>query len=220
MDIAFSVDVVLFEGILVVISIRQQMRVETRVLEWTVALLLVEMLARNGVKCFCVLIDQCVLDFTFVDHPGAWNDEITILSTDRTGPVMSLLHLLVVGGSPVTNALKTECMGAVFKDSKLPIVLKHFFEADDAFFVSFILSVALFVSIRFWLGVCCQALGVHVLAVITISTVALLVEFTDYPVWIVIKEIIYDLIIIVAIIYIRLIWFAARPTCISDLVHT
>ena len=96
MDIAFSVDEVLLEWVLVVLSVRQQMRVEARVLEGAVALALVEVLARNSIQCFCILVDQSVLDLTFVDHPSAWNDEVTILSADGATSAATALEQVLL----------------------------------------------------------------------------------------------------------------------------
>lgn len=112
MNIAISVDVVLLERVLIVLSIRQDMRVETRVLERTVPHAFIKVLAWNGSEGILVLLDHLILKFSIINHSGAWDDKITVGSANRTCSVVLLLDLLVVSGSPVSNTLQTECMAA------------------------------------------------------------------------------------------------------------
>jgi len=74
--------------------------------------------AWNGAQGFTVLFDELVLEVAFINHSGTWDDQVTVFSADWAGSVMGLLYFLVVGGSPVTDAIETESMCTVLKDSK------------------------------------------------------------------------------------------------------
>lgn len=153
MHVTFSVYIVLLEWIFIPRSISQSVSVEARVLERTVPFALSKMFAGNGSQCLAILINKFVFEVTLINHACAWNDQITVLSADGAGPVMSLLDFLIVSGSPVSDALETERMLTIFKNSELSVVCQDFFKANDAFFVALVLRVTLVICV---LGGCCH----------------------------------------------------------------
>lgn len=216
MNSAFSINVVLLEGVLIVLSIGQDVRVETRVLKRAVPHAFVEVLARDCSQCILVLLDHLVLQVSVVDHPGAGDDQVTVGSADGAGSVVLLLDLLVVGGSPVSDALQTEGVAAALQDSKSSSVAKHLLQTDHALFIAFVLSVALLVDELLWRSL--QTLGMHVLAVVTVLAPSLFVKLTDDPVRVVLEEVVDDLIVIAAVVEVQLVGLELFVHSI-DLVH-
>jgi len=84
--------------------------IEAAILKWTFTITLIEKFARNCTKPFFVLFYKIFFILTLFNIIVTWNNQITILSTNGTGTEMLLFHFLVVGSSPVTDALETERM--------------------------------------------------------------------------------------------------------------
>lgn len=84
------------------------MFVLARIQEWALTFAEVEMLTRNLFQSSVVLLDQFILFGPRCDHVVARDDQERVLPADRTSSEMVLRRLLVVGGSPLSDALKAE----------------------------------------------------------------------------------------------------------------
>lgn len=109
---------------------------------------------------------------------------------------MSLLDLLIVGGPPVSNAIKAEGMLAVFENSEFLFLRQYLFQADHTLIIAFILQLAVCIGVSRGGHLGLKGLGVHVLARIAILAVPLLEEITDDPVRVVVKEIVNNVVIV------------------------
>lgn len=105
---------------------------------------------------------------------------------------MRLLDLLVVGGTPVPDAVEAEWVSAVLKQAEALVVCQDFLEADAAF------SVAIeFVLLWFWR----HGLWMHVVAVLAVAAIALQVELANDPVAVVREEVVDNLIVIFQVVW-------------------
>lgn len=153
------------------------------------------MFARDGVEGLSVLLNQLIFKVIVCDHYIAWNDEIAFRSADRTGPVVGLLYFLVVGGSPVSDAIKTERMRTILQQSKSSSVRQHFLKANDALLVSLVLQVSMLIRERLRCLFSLQRFWMQILTVITVPAVATLVELTYLDHIVILKEIVNDLVV-------------------------
>jgi len=120
---------------------------------------------------------------------------------------MGLFDFLVVGCTPVSDALEAERMRAIFEDTKSFTVRKDGLQANDALLIIF--DQALPVSVKlFWalsfdvpahpilnaLGG--HTLGMRVLALVSIPAVTLLVKLADLPISVILQEVVDDVVIV------------------------
>ena len=131
------VDVRLFEWILVVFPVFQNMGVVTGVLERAITFPFVKVPAWDFVQGFRVFFNQLILFVSAFYHHGRWDNQVRLGPANRTCSEVSFLHFFVVGCSPVSNAIQTEWMRAIVKDAKSLSFRKNWFQANYTLFVPF-----------------------------------------------------------------------------------
>ena len=87
---AFFVDILFLPRVLVPVAIGQTVLVVATVEERTVALALVEVLARDFPQCVFVFLNQRILLGPAVHHVVARDNQVRILAADRTGAIVVL----------------------------------------------------------------------------------------------------------------------------------
>jgi hypothetical protein len=120
---------------------------------------------------------------------------------------MGLFDFLVVGCTPISDALEAERMGAIFKDTKSFPIRKDRLQANDALFVTF--NQAFPVPVQFFWALSFDVtahpilnalgghtLGMRVLALVPVPAVALLVKLADLPISVILQEVVYDVVIV------------------------
>ena len=122
---------------------------------------------------------------------------------------MSLFDLFIVSGSPISDAIETECVATILKYTESLSVCKYFFKANYALVISFVTDLSIFannllgsISAEFIDG--SHTSWVHVLTVLAIFAITLEEILTNYPVFVIFEEIIDYVIIFVTFL---LLWF-------------
>jgi hypothetical protein len=194
MPITLFIHELLFVRVGIFLTVWKPMTVEARVLEGAVTTTHVEVLARDVCDGFLVLINKFILYVTFINHPGWRNHQVTILSTNRASSVVSLFDLLVICGSPVSDAIEAKSMATILQYTEALAISQYFLQADDAFLIAFIGYFA--IGYYFLRDKGRQRLRVHVLAGVSIPAVALLVILTNDLIRVVVQEVVNDIVII------------------------
>ena len=119
---------------------------------------------------------------------------------------MSFFDLFIISGSPVSDAIETECVATVFKDAKSLTVSKYLFEANNAFLVSFVANLTVLTNDL--LGSTLAKLvnrshtrWVHIFAACVISTSTFEEPFANDPIFVVLQEVINYFIILITFIF-------------------
>lgn len=109
-----------------------------RIPKWTVTLAIVKMFTWNVPQCFLIFSYQIVFVRPRIDHIIAGYDKIRILSANRTSPKMLFLSPLIIRGSPIPDAFKTESVIAAFQHAKLLVISQHRLQTNLTIFIVFL----------------------------------------------------------------------------------
>ena len=102
---------------------------------------------------------------------------------------MMFTRPFVISSSPASDTVQTESMVTSIKNTKLFAIRQHFFKADAAFIIHYeLLSIAILS--------CCHILRMVEFALLSISAIAFLKEFTHSKLFLIVQEVVNDVIII------------------------
>ncbi len=157
-------------GVLVALSVFQNMRIVAAVLKRTLAFALVKVHARNFPQSVSVLLNQVILFRSTVHHVIAWNYHKRSFTANWASSEVLLCSALVVGSTPASNASDTEGMVARLQNAKLFSFSQNWFQTNLALLI-ILLYVGLFLR-RVSEISDVAALGVLELTLISIPTEA------------------------------------------------